>query len=104
MELASDKVRMIRQLHNLHVGAVGSRAGNLQSRRRQHLFIFTIEFVTVAMALADFELAINFVGEGAGLKPAGPGSETHGATEFLNSAQFAQLVDHSLRRSRIKFA
>jgi len=74
VELAADEMRMIGQFDHLHVGTVRRRTRNAQARRVECLFIFTVELVAVAMALADFGLAINSVGQGIGLDFAGPGS------------------------------
>ena len=55
MELAPDKVRMIRQLHHLHVSPVRRRSGNPQAGRNHRLFVFAIEFVTMPVPLADLQ-------------------------------------------------
>src|SRR5215471_1828338 len=64
VKLAPDEVRMVRQFNHFDVGSVGSRTGNAQSRRGQGLFILAIEFVTVAVTLADFGLAVDAVSQG----------------------------------------
>src|SRR5579864_396121 len=56
------------------------------------------------VALADFGLAIDSVGQRSRLDLAGPRAETHGAAQFLDPAQFAQFVKHAMRGCRIKFA
>ena len=63
MELASDEVRMIGNFDHLDVSSVRRRAGNPQAGRGQRVFVFAIEFVAMAMALADFGLAVNLVGQ-----------------------------------------
>src|SRR4030088_3345969 len=54
------------------------------------------------MAFADFERAIDFVGQRVRLDFAGPRTKTHGAAKLFYSAQFAQFVDHTVRGGRIK--
>src|ERR1700690_733103 len=61
MELAADEVRVIRQFHHLHVSSVRSGARNSQSRRDQRLFVLAVELITMAMAFADFELAVDLM-------------------------------------------
>ena len=63
MELASDEVGMVRQLHHLDVSSVRRRSGNPQAARGQRFFVLAVEFVAVAMTLADFELAVDLVGQ-----------------------------------------
>src|SRR5882724_13674350 len=59
MELAADEVRVVGQFDHLHVGSVGRGPGNSHARGNQRLFIFAVEFVSVAMAFADLGLAID---------------------------------------------
>src|ERR1700691_2446294 len=94
MELASDEMRMIRQFHHLNVCAVRRRTRDSQPCRHHWLFVFAVEFVTMAVALADFELAVDLVGQGAGLNLAGPCAQAHGAAKFFYTAQLAELVNH----------
>src|SRR5258708_20610218 len=56
------------------------------------------------VTLTDFPLAVNPVSQRVGLDLASPGAQTHGTSKFLHAAQFAQLVDHAMRRPRIEFA
>src|SRR5258708_26304538 len=80
MKLASDEVWMIGQLHHLHVSAVGSRPRNPQSRCDHRFFVFSIEFVAMPVPLADFDLAVNLVGQRVRLDLARPGAQAHGAS------------------------
>src|SRR5581483_5926780 len=98
MELAANEVRMIRQFHHLDVSAVGGRSRNLQPRRSQRLFILAIEFVTMAVALADFGLAVNAMRQRSGFDLASPRAEPHGSAQFFHAAQLAQFVNHAMRR------
>ena len=56
------------------------------------------------MALADFKFAVNSMRQRARLDLAGPRAQPHRASQFLNAAQFTQLIDHAVRRSRIELA
>src|ERR1700693_3702371 len=104
MKLASDEMRMIRQSHNLNVSSVGRRAGDVQPSRHHRLFVLAVEFVTMAVALADLELAINLVRQRIKLNLASPCAQTHGAAKFFDAAQLAQLIDHAMWRRRIELA
>jgi hypothetical protein len=68
------------------------------------LFVFAVEFVTMAVALADLVLAIGFVRQRVRLHLAGPRAQPHGAAQLFHAAQLAQLVDHAMRRRRIELA
>src|SRR4051794_32497101 len=74
MELATDKVRMIRQLHHLHVSSIRRGTGNPQAAGSQCLFVLSVELVAMAMTFADFRLAVNFVGQSVRFDLAGPGA------------------------------
>src|SRR5579885_3082082 len=102
MELTSDEVRMIRQFDHFHVRSIGRRTGNLQACGRHWLFILAVELVAMPVALADFALAINAVRESLWLDLAGPRAQPHGASELFHTAQFPQLINHTMRRCRIE--
>src|ERR1700739_4612254 len=104
MELAADEMRMVRQLHHLYVGSIRRGSRNLQSRRRHWLFILTIEFIAVPVALADFRLPVNAIGQRARLDLARPGAQPHRPAQFFHAAQLAQLIDHTGGGSRIELA
>src|SRR5439155_17517908 len=89
---------------NLNVRTIGSRARDAQSGARQNGLVLAIEFVAVAVALADLQLSVGLVGERAGLEFASPRPEPHGAAQFVNSPQLAQLVDHAVRCGRVELA
>src|SRR5579862_1239353 len=85
VKLAADKMWMVGEFNNLHVSSIRSRTGDAQSRGDHRLFIFPVKFVAMAMALADFKLAVNLMRQGTGLYLASPRTETHRAPEFFNS-------------------
>src|SRR5690606_35418314 len=58
VKLASDKPWMLRHFHYLDQFAIGGTAGNAQAGVGQLLYIGVIHFVTMAMTLDDFCLAI----------------------------------------------
>ena len=68
------------------------------------LFVLAIEFVAMAVALADFGFAVDLVRQRVRLDLAGPCAQPHGAAQFFDAAQFAQFVDHAVRRRRIELA
>ena len=54
--------------------------------------------------LADLQLAIHVVSQRSGLDLAGPGAQSHRSAQFLHAPQFAQFVNHAMRRCRIELA
>ena len=69
----------------------------------QLLFILAVEFIAVAMPLGDFQHTVGLRGERARLQPRRPRAQTHGAAQFVNSPQLAQLIDDAMRSGRIEF-
>src|SRR6476619_489240 len=104
MELAANKMRMIRQLHHLHVSSIRRRSGNAQARSRHGLFVLAIELIAMPVPLADFERAINLLRQGIGLNLAWPRPQSHRPAQFLYAPQLAQLVDHTMWRRGIELA
>src|SRR5579859_1716653 len=104
MKLAAQIPRMISDLADLDVGAIGSLAGNPQTGRCQNLLIFAIELVAVTMPLADLRRAISLVREAAFHQQAWPRAQPHGAAQIVDTLQLAQLVNDAMRRARIEFA
>src|SRR5436189_3753680 len=94
---------MTGNLYDLYVSAIRSAAGKLQACSGQDCLIFAVKFIAVAMALADFGLAIDARGKAVGFELAGPRAQAHGATQFVNAAQLAQLIDNAVRRAGVKF-
>ena len=68
----------------------------------QHGFVFAIEFVAMAMALADFGLSVSPAREAVFGQQAGIRAQAHGAAELVDALQLAQLVNHAIRRGRIE--
>src|SRR6266852_4408677 len=79
MELAADEMRMVGQFDHLNVSAIGRRTGNSQSRRHHRLLVFAVEFVAMAVALADFQLAVDLAGQRVGFNFESPCAQPHGA-------------------------
>src|SRR5581483_11342193 len=98
MELAAQEVRMVRDLHNLHVRPIRRRPRDLQPRGGQRLFVLAVELVTVPMTFADLLRAISLRRQRSRLQLARPRAQAHGSAQLLHSAQLAQLVDHPVRR------
>src|SRR5208337_2337041 len=75
-----------------------------QTRSRERFFVFAVEFITVPVTLADLKLAVDPVRQGSRLDFAGPGAQPHGAAQLFYATQFAQLIDHAVRRRGIELA
>src|ERR1041385_4050812 len=58
----------------------------------------------MAVTLADFALAINLVSECPWFDLASPCAQSHGTAQLFHAAQFAKLVDDTMRRCWIEFA
>ena len=58
----------------------------------------------MTVSFADLGLSVDLVGQRTRLDLASPGPQPHGAAQFFDAAQFAQLVDHAMRSGRIEFA
>src|SRR4051794_8589358 len=104
MELATEEIRMAGNLDDLNVGSVRRRSRNSQAGAGQQSFVFAIEFVTVTMTLADFGFSISAGSDGIGFELALPCSQAHGAAEFVDALQLAQLVNNAMRRAWIELA
>src|SRR5207302_9490799 len=70
----------------------------------QCLLVLAIELLAVTVSLADCGLPIDYVRQGPRLDFARPGAQPQGAPKFLDSAQFAQLIDDPVWSRRSKFA
>src|SRR5271156_3881051 len=103
MELAPYHPRMIRSLDYFYVDAVGSASGDSETGAGQGFFVLAIEFVAVAVALGNFQGAVGFGREGAGLEFARPCAWPHGATHFVHAEEFAEFVDDAIRSGGIEF-
>src|SRR5579862_2769867 len=63
MELAAEEPWMVGCFDDLDVVLVGSAARDAEAGGRQDFFVVAIEFVAMAVTLADFELAVGAIGE-----------------------------------------
>ncbi len=63
MELAAEEPWMVGGFDDFDVVFVGSAAGDAKARAEQSLFVVAIEFVAMAVALADFDFAVGLMGE-----------------------------------------
>src|ERR1017187_2381491 len=79
MELAPQHPRVLGDLADFHVGLVGRLAGDAQSARGEALLVFPIEFVAMAVPLADIERAVGFLRHAAPGQVARPSPQPHGA-------------------------
>src|SRR6266851_10095316 len=104
MELAAEEIRMVRNFHDLHIGSVRGAAGKAHARAGEYGLILAVEFIAVAMALADLGCSVSVGSVAVRFQLASPGSQSHGAAQFVNAAQFTQFVNHTMRGCRIKLA
>jgi hypothetical protein len=49
---------MVRSFDDLYIDAVRRAPGDTETGARERVFIFAIKFITMAMTLGNFELAI----------------------------------------------
>ena len=103
VKLAADEPGVIGHFNDFDVDAVGRATGDAEAGARQSGFVFTIEFVAVAVALGDFEGAVGFGCEGAGLEFAGPRAQAHRAAHFVHAEKLAQFVNDAIRGGWIEF-
>src|SRR5579884_4078449 len=101
MELATQEPGMVANLDDFDVSPVRGLAGDLEPVGNERGFVFAVELM--AVAFGNFKLHIGAMGKGTRLQPRRPGTQPHGATQFVDSSQFAQLVDHAVWRCGIKF-
>src|SRR3989441_4751069 len=102
MELAGQEIRMVRYFHDLHEPAVGRFAADPKPFLHHGVKILPVDFVAVAVTLADLGLAVGVLGLRARLQDAGPLAETHVPTHALHTLELAQLVDHRGGCSRLE--
>src|SRR5580658_927741 len=102
MKLAAEVPRVIGDLADLDVGVVRSHAGDAQTCGAQLLFVFPVEFVSMAVTLINFTGSIRALGETALGEAAWPASEPHGAAKLVDAFQFAQLENHAMRRAGVE--
>src|SRR5277367_2647562 len=87
MELAAYEPGVIGGFDYFYVDAVGGASGDAEAGAGQSFFVLAIEFVAMAVAFGNFELAVCFGSEGAGLEFAGPRAEAHGAAHFVHAEE-----------------
>ena len=97
VELAAEKPRVVGGLDDFDVIFVGRASSDAQARSDQRFFVVAIEFVAMAVAFADFELAVSLVREGTRLELAGPRAQAHSAAHFIHAEQLAQFIDYAVR-------
>src|SRR5579875_3576514 len=103
MELATQEPGMVANFDDFDVGPVRGFTRDLQPVGYQRGFVFAVELIPVAVTFGNFKLSIGPMGTRARLQPRRPGTQPHGAAQFVDASQFAQLVDHAVRRGRIEF-
>ena len=77
MELRADEERMILEFNHLHKPCFGIATAGNKTYALKVCEISIVEFVTVAMALADFGCSIYIIGKRTLFKLAFIGAQTH---------------------------
>src|SRR5579862_1640413 len=103
MKLAANEPRMIGHFDNFDIHAIGRPAGDAESGARERLLVLAIKFVTMAMALRNFQRAVSLMRKRPGLEFAWPRTQPHRAAHLVDAQQFAQFVNHAIRGRRIEF-
>jgi len=67
MELAAQEPGMVRGFDYFYVDAVRCASSDAEAGARESFFVLAVEFVAMAVALGNFQLAVGFGGEGARL-------------------------------------
>ena len=93
---------MVGRLHNLDVHTVRRSPSDPKSRAGQGRLVLAIKFVAMPVPLRNFQLPVRFLRKRSGLEFAGPRAEPHGPAHLVHAQQLAQLVNHAVRRRRIK--
>src|SRR5207247_7617496 len=102
MELAGEKPRMVGNLDDFHKILIGGNTGNHWPVIRQDVFELPIEFISMAMPLRDHIDFVNAGGEGLPFELRGVGSQAHSPADRVDAEQIAELINHRIRRVRIK--
>src|SRR5215467_948119 len=93
---------MITDLANLDVGLVGRFARDLESAGPKRLFVFAVELIAVTVTLANFSHAVGALRQAALGEHAGPSAQSHGAPQFVDALQLAELENHAVRGGGIE--
>src|SRR5579871_5305788 len=104
MELAAEKPRMTRQLHDLDQAIVWRGAGRLEARLLQRLAIGVVDLVAMAVTLGDAAAAIERQRERPRTDRAGVRSQAHRAALAIDCLLVLHDVDHRIGRRLIDFA
>src|SRR5208337_617410 len=102
MKLATQEPGVVADFNDFHVGAIRGHTRQVQPLGNKDFLIIAVEFVAMAVALGNLELAVGLMSKRAGLEPGGPSSQAHGTPQLINSPQFTKFVDDAMRRGRVK--
>ena len=94
MELAAQEPGMSGDLDDLGEAPVRGGAGDPETLLNKRLLELIVEFVAVAVALADLRLPVGRAGKGVLLEDAGVGPEPHRGPLFGDLLLFGEEVDH----------
>ena len=105
MELAAQEPGMfaLGQFHDFHQTVIRGNTAQHQPVLRQHVPVFIIEFVTVAVTFIYKRLAISLIRQGIGINFAGIQAQPHGTALVLYIHLIRHQVDNC-RNIRLKLA
>ena len=104
MELHAHIELVVGQLHGFHDIAIGRSAADHHAGQSEHFAEIVVEFVAVAMALADQLAAIGLVHPGARLDGAGVCPQAQRAALGHGIVLIGQEIDHLVGAFGVKFA
>src|SRR6185369_5832109 len=93
MELATDEIRMLRKLDDLHQAIIRASAAQHQARARELLAILVVELEAVTMAFGDLLVLVQLERVAAGLERARISTEAHRAALVLDATLIGHQVD-----------
>ena len=103
MKLAAEIPGMIRHFADFDIHAIRSLAGQTEAMPCKRLFKLAIEFVAVAMALADLRCAIGLLGKTSRSEKTRVGAEPHGSAKLIHAEKLTEFEDYAMGRGGIEF-
>ncbi len=102
MELASKKPRVILDFDYFNKAVLRIFPGENKARFRENIFIFRIEFVSVAVTLIDIKLSVDFFCEWAFFQSALILAQPHGSSHVFHSFDVPPFEENLVWRLCIK--
>src|SRR5271157_100034 len=104
VKLAAEEKGMAGEFDDFDIGRVGGGAADAQAGAGEQRFVLAIEFVAMAVALADFCRAVGPGCQRTLLQNAAPRAQPHGPAHLFHAQQFAQLVDDAVLAGGVELA